>query len=249
MPKAKNSAVEKRIRRRNRILLFFAVIILVTVSLFTPIFGVSSIMVEGNKILSDEAVIKASGIVEGDNLFFADTDKSEKKINALGYVKKVKIKRKFLTRIVIEVTENTEAAYMTFSGNYVGISVDGKILSITKTGKLKPKKAVITGCALKSAKKGEIIEAKKPGYTEEIKFILKTLDENSLISSVKGIDVTKLNKISFTLTSDTKIIIGESEQLDYKLKCLVDVMDELGEVRGGKIDISNPSNIIYAGGN
>ena len=232
MPKAKNSAVEKRIRRRNRILLFFAVIILVTVSLFTPIFGVSSITVEGNKILSDEAVIKASGIVEGDNLFLADTEEGEKKINALGYVQKVEIKRKFLARIVIEVTETTEAAYMTFSGNYVGISEDGKILSITKTGKLKPKKAVITGCALKSAK-----------------LILKTLDENALISSVKRIDITELDKISFTLTSDTKIIVGKSEQLDYKLKCLIDVMEELGEVRGGKIDISNPSNIIYAGGN
>lgn len=249
MPKAKNSAVEKRIRRRNRILLFFAVIILVTVSLFTPIFGVSSITVEGNKILSDEAVIKASGIVEGDNLFLADTEEGEKKINALGYVQKVEIKRKFLARIVIEVTETTEAAYMTFSGNYVGISEDGKILSITKTGKLKPKKVIISGCALKSAKKGEIIEPKNAKHTEEIKLILKTLDENALISSVKRIDITELDKISFTLTSDTKIIVGKSEQLDYKLKCLIDVMEELGEVRGGKIDVSNPSNIIYAGGN
>ena len=249
MPKAKNSAVEKRIRRRNRTLLFFAVIILVAVCLFTPIFGISSITVEGNKILSDEAVIKASGIEEGDNLFLADTDEGEKNINALGYVEKVEIKRKFFARIVIDVTETTEAAYMTFSGNYVGIGLDGKILSITKTGKLKPKKAVVSGVALKNAKKGEIIETKNPKHGEAIRFILKTLNDNSLLSSVKKIDINKSDKLSFTLTSDTKIIVGKTDDFDYKLKCLNTVLEELGEVRGGKINISDPSNVIYEGGN
>ena len=248
MPKAKKSAVEKRIRRRNKILLFLAVIVFVAVSLFTPIFSISSITVEGNKILSDEALIKASGIVEGDNLFLIDTNKGEKAINALGYVEKVEIKRKFLARIVIEVTETTEVAYMTFSGNYVGISEKGKILSITKTGKLKPKKAVISGCALKSAKKGEIIETKNSKQTETVKLLIKTLSDNSLISSVKKIDVRKSEKLSFTFTSNTKIILGDSEQLDHKLKSLIHVMEELGEVRDGKIDVSDPSNIIYAGG-
>ena len=78
---------------------------------------------------------------------------------------------------------------------------------------------------------------------------IKTLNDNSLLSSVKKIDITKSDKINFTLTSDTKIIAGKNEQFDYKLKCLNTVLEELGEVRGGKIDISNPSNVIYEGGN
>ena len=49
--------------------------------------------------------------------------------------------------------------------------------------------------------------------------------------------------------SSTKILFGNSEQLDYKLKCLCAVLDELEEIRGGKIDVSDPSNVIYEGGN
>lgn len=250
MPKPeKNSAVKKRIRKRNRIMLFLAIVVFVIVCLFTPIFNISSVTVEGNKILTDQAVTEASGIKKGDNLFLADTAKGEENINALGYVDKVEIKRKFLARIVIEVTETTEAAYMSFSGNYVGISTDGKILSITKTSKLKPKKAVISGCALKEAVKGEFIEGKKEEKTQAVKLVLKTLKDNSLLSSVKKIDISDLDKISFTLNSDTKIIIGETQQFDYKLKCLNAVLDELGEVRGGKINVSDPANVIYEGGN
>ncbi len=245
----KNSAVGKRIRARNRFMIFMVIVVFIVVCLFTPIFNITSVTVEGNKILTDKAVIEASGIKKGSNLFLADTDKGEKNINALGYVESVEIKRKFLSRIVIGITETSEAAYMTFSGNYVGISTDGKILSITKTGKLKPKKAVISGCALTGAKKGEFIEGKKQEKTEAVKLILKTLNDNSLLPQIKKIDVSDLKSVYFTLNSDTKIVIGKIDQLDYKLKCLNAVLDELGEVRGGKVDVSDPSNVIYEGGN
>ena len=250
MPKTKrNSAAKTRIRAKNRFFLTLVIIVFAVVCLFTPIFNISAINVEGNKILTDKAIIEASGIKKGENLFLADTKKGEKNINALGYVDNVEIKRKFFSRILIDVTETTEAAYMTFSGNYVGIGADGKILSITKTGKLKPKKAVISGCALTGAVKGEFIECKKDKKTEAVKLVLGALSDNSLLSSVKKIDLTKLDSIKFILNSDTMITAGTLEQFDYKLKCLNAVLEELGEIRGGKVDISDPANVIYEGGN
>ena len=50
------------------------------------------------------------------------------------------------------------------------------------------------------------------------------------------------------LISDTKLNFGNAEQFDYKLKCVSTVLDELGEIRGGKINVSDPSNVIYEGG-
>ena len=70
-----------------------------------------------------------------------------------------------------------------------------------------------------------------------------------MLPHVKKIDVSELKSVHFTLNSDTKIVIGRLDQLDYKLKCLNAVLDERGEVRGGKVDVSDPSNVIYEGGN
>ena len=49
---------------------FFAFLILVGICLFTPVFDISGISVTGNKILSSEDVIKASGIKIGDSFIY-----------------------------------------------------------------------------------------------------------------------------------------------------------------------------------
>ncbi|MBQ8588019.1 MAG: hypothetical protein IJ454_01370 [Clostridia bacterium] len=77
---------------------------------------------------------------------------------------------------------------------------------------------------------------------------MTALSENELLSVAKKIDISDVSNISVTLSSDTRIILGDKEQLDYKLKCVVTVLEELGEIRGGKINVSDPSNVIYEGG-
>ncbi len=244
----RKSAVAHKIRRRNTILILFTAIVIAVVCLFTPLFDITDVSVIGNKILSEEDIIKASGIKKGSNLFLLNTDKSEERINSLGYVEKVEVKRKFLARIEIEITESVEAAYIAFAGNYVGIDSTGKILSITKSSKVRPKKAVVSGYALQNPRKGMSIEGKNKAKTEILKNVLSSLGETELLAVTKKIDISDVSNISVTLNSDTGIIFGDEQQLDYKLKCLGTVLDELGEIRGGKINVSDPSNVIYEGG-
>lgn len=250
MPSKKTkSQVVSKIRRRNTVLLFIAVLVLICTALFTPIFNITDITVTGNSVLTDKEIITASGIKKGNNLFRINKDKAEDLISSLGYVEDVKIKRKFFSRVEIEITESQEVAYVAFSGNYVGLSADGKILSITKSKDMRPKKAVISGFAVKNVKKGKIIEGKNEEKTQIITELLSVLYDNKFISDTKKIDISDKEKLSIVLTSDTSVILGDSYQLDYKIKCLDAVLKELGEIRGGKINVSDPSNIIYEGGN
>ena len=243
------SAVAAKIRRRNMFLLFFTVAVIVIVMLFTPVFDITDITVNGTKILKNKDVIAASGIKKGSNLFLLSTDKAEQRISSLGYVEDVRVKRKFLARIEIDITESSEAAYVAFSGNYIGLGTDGKVISITKSSRFRPKKAVISGYAVKEVKTGKPIVGKDKQKTEVIKVLLGALEDNGILASVKKIDISDLSSVYFVMTTDTKIILGDREQIDYKLKCLTAVMDELGEIRGGKIDVSDSSNVIYEGGN
>ena len=245
----RKSAVAGKIRSRNITLAVFAVLTLVLVCLFTPVFSINDIYVTGNSVLKTEDVIAASGIKNGDNLFRMNTKKAEEKINALGYVEKVEVRRKFLADVEIKITESKESCYVSFSGNYVGMNNEFKILSIRRSGKFTPKKAVISGMALKDVKKGTYAVAKKEEKLELAKLLVKELTKGELLTSVTKINIADAKEITLTMNTETVIILGDESQLDYKVKCIVAILEKLGEIRGGKINASDPANVIYEGGN
>jgi len=244
----RKSAVSNKIKRRKCILGFLSVVILVTACLFTPLFNISDIEVTGNSIVTDKEIIKISGIKKNENVFRMNSGKAEKAISENGYIETVRVVKKFPARVVIEITESNEIAYVAFSGNYVGISDKGKVTSITKSSKLKPKKMIISGFGVKSAQVSQPIEGKKQEKTELVRELLEALQSNKLASFVKKADISDTQNILLVLTNGTEIIIGKNEQMDYKLKCLNTVLEELGEIRGGKINLSDPTDIIYEGG-
>lgn len=247
--KPKKSVVAKRLKRRRIIMLSVSVFALVSVCLFTPLFGISAITVEGNRVLDTDSVIRASGIKNGENVFMINTAKAERSVASLGHVESADVKRRFPSKIVIDVTECTEEAYVLFAGNYVGIDSELKVISISKASQKKADKPVISGMALKTFDKGEILTAAKENKAKALKKILASLKSAGLISSTEKIDVSDVNKLSFTLNSATVVQLGSAEKIDYKFSYLKEVLKSLDDVRGGEIDLSDTDNVIYKGGN
>ena len=246
--KAHKSVVAKKIIRRR---IFFAaavVIVLVMICLFTPVFGVTTINVENNQILDDETIIRASGIKKGENVFRINISDAEKSINLLGHIEKAEVKRKFPSRIVIEVKESSEAAYVLFAGNYVSIDVNGKVIGVLKAAEVQADKPIISGMALKQFEKGSSFTASKSEKGEFVKELLASLKKSKLFANVKKIDISDVNNAKITLDTDTLVVLGDNTQLDYKLAYLIEVLKSLDNLRGGEIDLSDTKNVIYKGG-
>ena len=241
----RKSAAYQKIRRRKIVTGVIVVILLAIICLFTPVFSVSEVSVSGTEVLDPDAVIKASGIKAGDNFLFVNTAKSEKAINALGYVDKVEVKRKFFTRIEIEVTEAIVAAYITFSGNYVGIDAEGKVISIDKAGKFKPARAVLTGLEAKNVKKGQMLEPKNQEKFEFAKEFMALLKREKLLDDTIQIDIKNESNVSFTLKNKVEILLGDASELEYKLEYVKVILEKQPNAKGGTLDISNTSNVIY----
>ena len=243
--RVRKSAVHKKLRRRKFFTGLFVILSLAIICLFTPLFDVSEVSVSGCKVLDPQKVIDASGIKKGDNFLFVDTDDSEEAINALGYVDKVKVKRKFFTRIEIDVTEASAIAYIDFSGSYVGVDKDFKILSVDKKGKLKPGRAVITGIALKNVTKGQVAKPKDEKRFSEISKLMDALMKKGIMPRVKKIDLSKKGELSFTLDSDTKVYFGNSSDMDYRMEFVKEILSKQTNLKGGILDISDTTNVIY----
>lgn len=246
----RKSIAARKIKIRRTLIFVFVLALTVCVCLFTPIFNVTDISVEGNRAVSEEQIIKAAAVKNGTNIFRINTIKSVKNVCGIGYVEKAEIKRRLPSKIVIKVTECTESAYIIYAANYVGIDATGKVLSVKKVSEVQEGITTVTGMSLKSFKTGEKFEPVKEEKKQVLLDIFAAAEKQKLLASIKNINIADTNDIKFTLDSGTAVVLGKDEELEYKLAYLKEVVKSLDEkTRGGTVDLSDTSNVVYKGGN
>ena len=93
--------------------LTFIVVIVTAIFVMSLFFRVEEIEVEGNTHYTDEEIIRAIEIEEGDNLFFFDRFAAVGRVFAkLPYVEEVSVKRALPNHVTISVRESTALAYL-----------------------------------------------------------------------------------------------------------------------------------------
>ena len=93
--------------------LMFIVVIVATIFVMSVFFRVSDIEVTGNTHYTDEEIIRAIDIEQGDNLFFFDRFAAISRVFAkLPYIEEVSVVRKLPNKVTIEVVESTALAYI-----------------------------------------------------------------------------------------------------------------------------------------
>lgn len=98
--------------RYKRLLIFLLICVcfgfLVYKFLTLPI---TNIYVSGNKYFNDQYIIELSGLQNYPNAFFNFSNKIESKINENIYIKEVVVRKKWFTKIYIDVVENRPLFY------------------------------------------------------------------------------------------------------------------------------------------
>lgn len=94
-------------RRRLAVLVGVPVVLVLLVVgvVFSPLFTVRDIAVEGTGRLAPEQVIAAASPVDGQNLLFADTDAAARSVSQLPWVEKVTVSREWPSGVRVAVTE------------------------------------------------------------------------------------------------------------------------------------------------
>ena len=94
-------------------LIGFVLVVIAAIFVMSVLFRVHDIRVEGNEHYTDEEIIKAIDIEDGDNLFFYDRIAAVSRALAkLPYIEEVSITRSLPDRITITVTESKAMAYL-----------------------------------------------------------------------------------------------------------------------------------------
>lgn len=198
--KKKTKQVKKKHVRKiryGRVCLYIVFpIVIICLVLSCIHFPVKNIFVTGNTLLSDQEIIELAGITDYPSIFEYTTSEMEKKLEASKYIASVKVKKRKLKEVYIEVIENAPLFYNSYSNQTVfsdGKSYDGNdssciLLNYTSSSYLD---ALIAGfMEMDSDVRSRISEIQYvPNDVDEERFLLTMNDGNYVYITLGKIDL------------------------------------------------------------
>jgi len=208
----------------------------VVVIFFAPFFNVTEIYSVGNERLSESAIITASEISVGENIFRTSTQRIISNVMSEPLVREANVRRIFPNRLRIWVRENEPQANIAIGELFAVIDERGYILMELQEQPYSV--PVIHGLNVDrhAARPGTRLAAQNSPNMEVAITLLNKLIENDLAESVISIDVTRLTRIEMNYDMRITVILGDAENLDYKIRLFEHIITDETAARELGID-------------
>lgn len=234
-------------RRLIRILSYGAIITVILivgiVLSLTVLFKTQVYEVTGTSKYSESEIAEASGIGKGQNIFLAPKRSAEKRIKEkFPYVEDVHVGVKIPDTIKIGVEEAVEGYMIKMSDTeYLVVSTKGRILDKTDNKNLN-KLPIFIGPKPVTGEIGDYVSYEDETLVDMVDSITQTFADNGY-QGITEIDATNMADISFTYDNRIKIKLGIPEDLNYKIRTAMTIIDENLDKNGsdtstGVLDVS-----------
>lgn len=111
---------KKRKVRYGRILIWIVLPALLLYIIFSCIqFPIRNIFISGNTILSDQEIIELAGLENYPSIFSITSSKLERRLKSSKYISSVKVKKRKLREVYIEIEENIPLFYYAYENKTV----------------------------------------------------------------------------------------------------------------------------------
>ena len=228
-------------------IMFFLVIVAV-IFVMSVFFRVSDIQVVGNSHYTDEEIIRAIDIEEGDNLFFFDRFAALSRVFAkLPYIDEVTVERSLPNRVIITVTESEALAFIVLGEENWTIDHNCKILGKAIDDELQGL-IPIEGISPGTLMIGETLETADQN-TEIVDYIAQVLDQfeaRGLYNEVGRVDFSDPRHVEFTYQDKYTVRIGDSSRVEYKFGMLVSALSQLLEGDVGIINVEDGNTARFS---
>lgn len=237
---AEPKAQKKRRRGALRAPLTFIIVCAALLFGMSVFFRVSSIEVTGNSYYTEEEIILASGIEEGDNLFFLNKSSAAARMySKLPYLTDVSITRVLPNKLVIDIIESAAIAYVTSESGLWAIDSSCKLLSTIEQSEASSLIEIRSLTPI-APETGEVIapgdaESPKVAYLADI---LAAIEDNNMQGDIEWIDMSDISNPSFYYLGRFTVRLGYDEELDYKFLKLLAAVNELAAGDRGTLDLS-----------
>ena len=232
----------KKIRKKNSLFAPVSFLLICAALVFglSVFFRVNDITVIGNGQYTAEEIIEASGIQQGDNLFFINRGAAVARINnRLPYVESAYISRSLPNRLTITVAESDAIAAIPSESSGLWV-IDRGCKLLSQANGAADGLIYIEGLTAIAPEVGQVVAA---GESESPKVaylavILRELSELGLKGDVSSIDMSNISNPSFRYLDRFTVKLGTDENLDYKFSVLLSTVEKLAEGDRGTLDLS-----------
>ena len=172
------------------------------------------------KDVSQEELLEASGIRDGENLITIPRREIEKRMEAeLPYLKKVTIHLWPPERVIITVEETTPAAALESEGTVWYLDSSGKLLERVEQNEGYP---AVTGLTLLAPSEGTrlAVSEEEELKAKGLRGLLAALEERELLDQVQFIDLTSGSSVSMGYENRLTVKMGLNDDFGYDLKML-----------------------------
>ena len=228
-------------------IMFFLVIVAV-IFVMSIFFRVSDIQVRGNSHYTDEEIIRAIDIEEGDNLFFFDRFAALSRVFAkLPYIDEVTVERSLPNRVIITVSESRALAYIVLGEEKWTIDHNCKVLGKANDDELSGLIPIL-GISPGTLMIGETLQTADGDerIVEYIAEVLEQLEGRGLYTGVGRVDFTDPEHVEFTLDGKYVVRIGGASNVDYKFGMVISVLSQLLPGDVGIINVSDGNTAHFS---
>jgi cell division protein FtsQ len=194
---------------------------------FSPVLGVSTVVVHGTDVLTPAQVRAAAAVKHGTPLIRLDTGSVARRVEQLPEVKSAHVGTSFPNTVTIDVVERTPVGYLAGSSGYT--LVDGSGVRY-RTVKARPAKLPLFDVPAGTA--GDAAAAAVAGVAADL--------TAGLLTEVASISALDPSSITLLLTDHRVVRWGSADRSADKAKLLPTLLLQPGT----QFDVSNPDQVI-----
>ena len=238
-----NKRPKRRKRRSGGYILLSVVLITAATGLALSLFfKINRIEVTGSVSCTDSEIIMASGVLEGDNLFFFNANAALRGIyERFPYVEEARMVRRLPGTLVITITERKALALVVSGYDSWLIDGTGHLLEQV-SGRSVTGKPVVTGLTLLSPVAGSAAATpqEQQDRLQALRMILDALQQSALLDRVSAVDVSKTHELRLTFDGGQfDVLLGTAADLDIKLAFMLASIEQLPSSGRWTLDVSN----------
>lgn len=234
-------------RRKGRpgaiaVVIWLAIVVVAVMIIGNTVFAVQRISVEGNSTVSDDEVIRASGITYQMSLFSVDAKAVREGINGNRYLEFVSLWRDFPDHVILRVTERSPRATLTWMGMLIILDDDGVVLEQMSNIDILLNVPTVTGMQIDVARLGFPVVSAVPGQEEAMSAVLSELSWQNMTADISELNVASLDNLYLVTVDGLQAMLGNLERLEDKINLLKAFLLEErpnGPVRNYVLDISS----------
>lgn len=229
---------KKKKRRKKHYMLRLVVILAAAAALIlvirSPLFNISVIEVEGNRLMGDAEIIEQAGVCEGQNMFTLRSGKVKTRLLQNPYIASAGIDRHIPDTYVIKVQEKIPTLAVKFRDKYVIMDENGRAIDHAEDVR---GATILTGVTITEYTEGEV-----PAFGDGCDFpaLLSMINEvNKSGLYFKKVQMLTASSVKANIT-DTLLCQGECDDIAENTEAIKVAVYDLGQkqVSRGIINVS-----------